>query len=418
MPFVHRAAWVLPIAARPIRNGWVAVENGRIAGVGGPEDSEVFDAQLKLRAPQSGIETGLPPIAILPGLVNAHTHLELSWMRGRVPPGDAMPAWAERLIALRQTAEQTVERGTSVPRRAPIVDAIREARASGTTLVGDVTNTLEAYEPLVESALSAAIFYELIGFRPADPDDVVREAQARVDSLMPDDRLRPSVVPHAPYSVSPDLFRSVGRTGGTQPLCVHLGESREEVTFLQDGSGPWRHLLERVGAWSPHWVPPACGPVEYLHRLGLLSDRLVAVHATHLTDAELRRLASAGATVVTCPRSNDWTGAGVPPIERFYASGVRVAVGTDSLASVDDLSLFNEMAAVRRIAPAVSARQILQSATLDGARALGFGNDLGSIEEGKRAALIAVRIPHDLEDVEEYLVNGIQPADVAWLESD
>jgi len=118
---------------------------------------------------------------------------------------------------------------------------------------------------------------------------------------------------------------------------------------------------------------------------------------------------------VTCPRSNRWTGAGTPPIARFYASGVRVALGTDSLASVADLNLFDEMAAVREIAPDVPAGRILRSATLDGAEALGFEGEFGAITPGARAALITVRIPSGVKDVEEYLVSGIQPSDIGWL---
>jgi len=456
MPHVHRAAWVLPIVAPPIRDGWVAVEDGRIVAVGGPESRTVPRSTLSgssTRAP--GPRPPAPRIAILPGLVNAHTHLELSWMRGRVPPGDAMPAWAERLIGLRREAEEQLRsarpldglgvalssaegrgaksafaKATARSRRSskgvggspsvsePIIEAIRESRASGTVLVGDVTNTLAAYEPLAKSALSAAVFFELIGFRPTDPAAMVADAEGRLAALPPAGRLRSVVVPHAPYSVSPDLFRAIGRAAGDRPLSVHLGESPEEIRFLRNGTGPWRDVLERIGAWSADWVAPACGPVEYLERLGLINNHLVAVHAAQLTDAELGRLASVGATVVTCPRSNRWTGAGTPPVERFYASGVRVAIGTDSLASVADLNLFNEMAAVRRIASAISARQILRSATLDSARALGFGAELGSITQGKRADLLAVRIPPDVEDVEEYLVNGVQPSEITWLDAD
>jgi cytosine/adenosine deaminase-related metal-dependent hydrolase len=120
---------------------------------------------------------------------------------------------------------------------------------------------------------------------------------------------------------------------------------------------------------------------------------------------------------VTCPRSNEWTGAGRPPIEAFYSSGARVAIGTDSLASVATLSVFDEMAAVRRIAPSVPAARILQSATLDGAAALGF-DDLGAISPGRRAELLAVQLPHTLStaaDVEQYLVSGVPPEGVSWL---
>jgi cytosine/adenosine deaminase-related metal-dependent hydrolase len=149
----------------------------------------------------------------------------------------------------------------------------------------------------------------------------------------------------------------------------------------------------------------------------MVNRELLAVHGVHFTDAELARLAAAGATVVACPRSNRWTGAGAPPIDRFYASGVRVAIGTDSLASVEDLNLFAEMAEVRRLAPGVPAARILESATLAGAEALGFASELGSLEPGKRAQLLAVRLPADVTDVEQYLVSGIAPGDVRWLDT-
>ncbi len=349
----------------------------------------------------------LPNCAILPALVNAHTHLELSWMRGRVPPGQAMPDWAARLIGLRQAAGADPQE--------PIAAAIDEARATGTGLVGDISNTLASWDALAASAMSAVVFHELIGFRGDNAGDLLEEAKRRLERLTFSDRLRNAIAPHAPYSVSPDLLRAIGRTAGDAPISVHLGESAEELQFLRDGSGPWRALLERVGAWDPSWTAPGCGPVEYLERLGLLDRRLIAVHAAQLTEDELTRLAAADATVVACPRSNAWTGAGVPPIARFYAAHVRVAIGTDSLASADDLNMFAEMAAVRRLAPNVAASKILESATLNGARALGFEADLGSITPGKRAELIAVAIPPDVPDVEEYLLTGIGSADVQWL---
>jgi cytosine/adenosine deaminase-related metal-dependent hydrolase len=320
-----------------------------------------------------------------------------------------MPEWTSKLLSLRRTR-------TEDPRD-PIVEAVREARTLGTSLVGDVTNTLASYAPLVASPLSAAVFYEQIGFKADAPEARAAAAQATLDALRPGPRLRASVVPHATYSVSPDLLREIGRLG-RGIISIHLGESAEELQFLRDGSGRWRRLLESLGVWEDRWSPPRCGPVEYIARAGLVSDRLVAVHAVQLTDSELSQLAAANAAIVTCPRSNAWTGAGVPPLARFYASGARVAVGTDSLASVDDLNMFSELAAMRAAAPTVPASRLLESATRAGADALGFGGELGSIEPGKRAELIAVRVPEAIEDVEEYLVGGIRPADISWLGDD
>ncbi len=390
----YRAAWVLPIAQRPIPGGTVTVDRDAIGEVGSYGGGEVED---------------LGNVAILPGLVNAHTHLELSWMRGQVPPNASMPAWAASLMALRRSVSHEPPQ--------PIVDAIVEARRAGTSLVGDVTNTFATYEPLLDSELSAALFRELLGFTPRDAEAMVKAAQDEIAALMPVAWLRASVVPHAPYSVSPDLMRAIARWNVGRPLSVHLGESAQEVEFLRDGTGEWRALLESLGVWNPSWSPPGCGPVAYLDSLGLVNERLLAVHGVQFTDGELSRLAAAGATVVTCPRSNRWTGAGDPPVERFYASGVRVAIGTDSLASVQDLNVFAEMAEVRRLAPRVPAARILESATRAGARALGFDVELGTIEPGKRAQLLAVRLPADCGDVEEYLVGGIDAADITWLDS-
>lgn len=404
---LFRAGWILPIARPPIRDGWVMTWAGRIIACGGPRDPH---RPVRSGAEFTDIETiDLGRAAVLPGLVNAHTHLELSWMRGQVPPAPSMPAWAARLMALRRTV------GSEPPE--PILDALRDVRASGTALVGDVTNTFAAYDPLADSELAAAIFRELLGFDAREPERVVRDAQAQIETLTTIEWLRISIVPHAPYSVSPALLRAIAAISRGRTVSVHLGESAEELEFLREGRGAWRELLEQLGVWDPEWQPPGCGPVEYLQRAGLVNDRLVAVHCVQLTDAELARLRDAGATVVTCPRSNRWTGAGIPPVERFYASGVRVAIGTDSLASVEDLSVFAELAELRRVAPGISAARLLESATRHGADALGFGDELGTIEPAKHAQLIAVRLPPGVTDVEEYLLSGVPVADVRWLET-
>src|SRR5687768_132304 len=301
-PLIYRAPWVLPIAQPPLRDGWVAVEDGRITGVGSGGDVPSATEVLEV--------TG----AIMPGLVNAHTHLELSWMRGQVPPAPSMPRWVERLMALRRTVGHEPAE--------PIVAAIGEAREAGTTLVGDITNTLAAYGPLMDSPLSAAVFRELLGFNVEDPNVPIAFARQQIDELRSDARLRPSIVPHAPYSVAASLLRTIAEASRDARVSIHLGESTEEIEFLQTGQGAWRELLQRLGVWTETWQPPRTGPVDYIASCGLLDERLLAVHCVQLTDAELHTLASAGATVVTCPRSNRWVGAGLPPVERFYASGV------------------------------------------------------------------------------------------------
>src|SRR5262249_21466323 len=147
---------------------------------------------------------------------------------------------------------------------------------------------------------------------------------------------------HAPYSVGPRLFRAIRKAiarDALVPSSLHLAESAEEVEFVRAGTGPWRELLEEVGAWDERWVAPGASPLQYVDDAGVLDPHLLVVHGVHLTPADLRTLARRGATLVTCPRSNRHTGAGVPPVAAFYEAGVPVAVGTDSLASSPDLNI-------------------------------------------------------------------------------
>ena len=396
----------MPVAGAPIADGWIGIDNGRITAVG--HGQPPASAMVAAESPFG------QAVAILPGLINAHTHLELSYLRGHVPPKPSFGAWMERLVATR--------RGYANPLAPEILDAIRdgiaEARRFGTSAVGDISNTLATVPVLRAANMPAHVFHEVLGFNLPDPPGHVAAAMQRVRAaaVEPPGDVRVTVTAHAPYSVSPALFRCLAQEMTACPSSVHLGESPEETALLRDGSGPIPAILQAIGVWNPEWTPPGCGPLEYVERLGLLSERLLVVHGVHLSDAELALTRAMGATLVTCPRSNRWVGVGDPPVDRFYASGARVAIGTDSLASVDDLNVFAEMAQIRRLAPRLPARSIIESATRHGADALGFGDELGTIEPGKRAALVAVRIPEGVKDVEEYLLTGITQADVRWVE--
>jgi cytosine/adenosine deaminase-related metal-dependent hydrolase len=398
----YTAEWVLPMTGAPIHCGSISTTDGRIAGV---DD----------RVPAGAIDLG--GVAIMPALVNAHTHLELSYLCGRVPPTETFIDWIRTIMATRR---QYPDAGD--PR---ILDSVRtaiaDARASGTGLVGDISNTLVTARLLREASMPAQIFYELLRFNASDPESMTREARAKADAASRDDTVRVSLAPHAPYSVSPALFAAIHADLDAHPgqvTSVHLGESPEEIEFIRRGTGPWRVLLEELGVWSESWQAPGTSPVEYLERLGFLDRRVLAVHGVQLDGDDLDRLRSRDMTIVSCPRSNLHVGVGAPPLEAFYALNVNVAFGTDSLASTPDLNLFAELAEARRLAPRVPARALLESATRQGAAALGFADDFGTIEAGKRAQLIAVPVPADVGDVEEYLVGGIEPSAIRWLEAD
>jgi cytosine/adenosine deaminase-related metal-dependent hydrolase len=253
-----------------------------------------------------------------------------------------------------------------------------------------------------------------------DPQAFVETAWEELNRLVPTDRVRATLAAHAPYSVAPLVFRAIRQAASRDPfapISVHLSESAEEVEFIRTGGGPWRRLLEDLGVWDPAWVPPGGSPVKFLDESGFLDGRVLAVHGVQMTANDLERLVARGTTLVTCPRSNGHTGAGAPPIADFYKSGVQVAIGTDSLASSPDLNVFAELATMRALAPQVPAATLIDSATRQGARALGFDGDYGTIEPGKSARLLAIDIPPLTIDVEEYLVaSGIRSEQIRWIE--
>jgi len=394
------ADWILSISDDPIHGGFVALDRGRIAAVA------------------AGSSEGAVPlgrVAILPALVNAHTHVELSYLHGRIPPARRFLDWIRPMLASRRDPVRADE--TTILRAAR--EAIEQCHATGTGLVGDVSNTLVTVPLLRDAGLPARVFHELIGFGGTGAAEQVAAARYALEAAGGGEMVRISLAPHAPYSVSPALFSEIRRDLDAHPRAVssvHLGESLEEVELLEVGTGPWRVLLDELGAWNDAWQIPRRSPVAYLADMGFLNESVLVVHGVQFDAADLARLRALKVTVVSCPRSNVYVGVGSPPLASFYAANLEVAFGTDSLASVSDLNLFSELSEARRIAPNVSARALLRSATLTGARALGFEAEFGSIESGKRAALIAVRVPDGVSDVEEYLVSGIEPDAVTWLD--
>ncbi|BCS34130.1 amidohydrolase [Luteitalea sp. TBR-22] len=417
---VH-ARWVLPIAAPVIRDGWVDVDptRGEIVGVGA--------AGAPGPVPATTIDLG--HAAILPGLVNAHTHLELSHLAGRVPPASSFVAWVRAMLGVRFGAPTTM--GEVVEAAAT---AIASAETAGTAAVGDIGNTDAAIGPLAASSLSGIHFREALGFKADDAGRIASET--RLGAMTAQGRLAEegcarviaSVAPHAPYSTSAPLIGALspGRPvtwfmTREQPACpvssIHLAESPEELEFLSSGTGPFRDLLTDLGSWDPDWQAPGVAPVTYLQQLGALHRDLLVVHGTQLTRPELDVLAGVGATLVLCPRSNRWVGAGVPPVADAVAAGVRLAVGTDSLSSVADLNVFAELAALRAAAPAVPAATLLRAATLGGAQALGLDH-LGVLAPGASSRAVVRVPPADVEDVEEWLVaDAADTSDLRWLDT-
>ena len=304
-----RAAWVCPVMSPPLPDGWILVNAGRIEAVGHGHD-----------APPADETRVLGSVAVLPGLVNAHTHLELSWLRGRVPPTADFLSWVGQLMRVRTRLETADDEAAVQAMRG----ALAEMQATGTAAVGDVSNALVSPPVLRDAVMPAVVFHELLGFRDADGRRAVAESRPR-RARAEGGGVRVVAAAHAPFSVSAELFTAIRDEVRATPASitsVHVGESPEEVQLLRDGSGPWRTRLEELGAWRSDWVAPGRGPGDYLCDLGVIAAGTLAVHGVQLTDRELARMAGAGATLVTCPRSNRWVGVGPPPIGRFFTSGV------------------------------------------------------------------------------------------------
>lgn len=381
---VYTARHMLPVVAPPVSDAAVAVEDGRIVLSGRRKDV--------LKSAKVAEVRDLGDAVLIPGLVNAHTHLELSWMRGSSPEGADYLAWLRDLVARRREVEPSVE-------RAAASEAIETMVSRGTVAVGEVANGTWTAGLLASSPLRGVVFHEVYGFPAADAESILEKAAVRLDEIESDpavrsagDRWTVALTPHAGHTTSAPLLRALrGRAlASGEPLSIHVAESAIEAAFLRDGAGPFVDFLKEREAWDESWRPPGHSPVDFLDRLGILGPKTLVVHAVHLDHADLSKLQGRGATVVTCPRSNRRLDVGLAPVSKLLTSGIPVALGTDSLASAPDLDLFAELAALREDHPGLAPAAALRMATLNGAAALGQVAHLGGIEKGRLDALIVV----------------------------
>jgi cytosine/adenosine deaminase-related metal-dependent hydrolase len=381
---VYAAKHLLTVASTPIQNGAVSVHDGRIVAVGRRRDVVKAHPGVEVR--------DLGETVIVPGLVNAHTHVELSFMNGEPPAGGTFMTWLQDLVAQRARADDDAAKRAAAA-------AIETMMKRGTVAVGDVANGTWAAPLLARSVLRGLAFHEVFGFRAADAESILAAAADRLEAIDADpdvsrarDRFTTVLTPHAAHTTSNPLLKALGgrAVASGEMLSIHVAESEEESQLLRDGTGPFKDFLIARDAWEPGWKAPGLTPVEYLDRLGVLTPRTLAVHCIHIDHQDLSRLQARGVTVVTCPRSNQRLGVGKAPVPKLLASGIPVALGTDSLASAPDVDVFTEVAHLRQEHPGISPAAALRIATLNGARALGLARDLGTIEAGKLASLAVV----------------------------
>ncbi len=341
----------------------------------------------------------------MPGLVNVHTHLELSTLRGRVPPGHSFVDWVIHLLETKSSL-------TSEAYGRAVELGIAELIRSGTTCAGEVTSTGVSLPGLKRSGLRGVVYREVIGPDNSRADGVAEVSSAHVTAMLEQARgghLDIGISPHAVYSVShrlSHLCREMRERLGLK-AAIHTAESHAEIEYLRSGTGEIRTRLLPATGWG-EVPPPALGttPVAYLSGLGWLDSQCILIHAVHLTEEDLDIVSRSGVAVAHCPRSNAYLGVGRTPLKALRDRGVPVGIGTDSLASNDTLNLWDEIRFAREThRGALSPAEWINMATAGGAQALGLDAQIGTLDSGKQADVIAVAVDDPRADPYEYLLH-------------
>jgi cytosine/adenosine deaminase-related metal-dependent hydrolase len=403
---IFRAAWIVPVEGPPVADAAMAVEGGRIAWVGRAADAP------------AGIDRDLGGVVLLPGFVNAHTHLELTCFHRCLPPRPLFE-WFDELLRLIRAADLP----SVVPQA--VRDGATQSLAAGVTCVGDISRTGVNVATLDESPIRKVCFIELISGGLNLPNDAASLAQIheRLSKRSQPDRLFLGLSPHAPYSVTPDDLSAVAAMAARihLPVALHFLETREEADWLRGEAAnvkPLRQFIERRQLPTAK-SPPAGGAIELLERTGLLACRPLLAHCNYPDPGDLPHLAAAGASVAFCPRTHRFFGHVPHPWREMMSGGVNVCIGTDSLASNESLSILEEIRFLRRISPEVPAPELLAMGTIHGARALGLADRIGSLRPGKLADFVTLPLDGAVPmDPAAWVVDGGAPVGGVWVDGD
>lgn len=407
------ADFVLPISSEPIENGAVVIEGESIAFVGTRDSATAAYPQLQAEE--------FSEAAILPGFINCHSHLELTALRGGLDDVEHdFRSWLIKINGLRsEMSEAEIEKSA--------VAGALEGAAAGVTCFGDIgRNGKAGLKALKEVGLRGVVFQET----EFSPDNRTSESDfAKLAGVYESLRSQETKLvlaglsPHSPYTVGSKLFELIAQYSmlNKVPLTIHAAESRDEDELLTNGTGFFSEFFEQLGF---DWQSPNCSPIEYLERLGVLSASPLLAHCVVVSESDISKIRSSGASIAHCPKSNAKFGHGFAPFEKFLDSGIAVGLGSDSVASnnVCDLleeSRFAALAARNREGSQrfISAKEALTVATLGGAKALGLDRLIGTLEPGKQADLAVVALSglaqKPVHDVEATLVFSSNARDVA-----
>ncbi|MBI4603211.1 MAG: amidohydrolase family protein [Planctomycetes bacterium] len=394
-PFLITARWVLPVTGPPIEDGAVLVRGDRIAAVGRGRD--IGGRPEEGRGPRSLSRLDLGDAALLPGLVNAHTHLELTILRGRCEEVEFFP-WIRRVTEARFRKLEAADLVSSA--RWGALEAVR----GGVTTVADTGDAHVVLQALADSGLRGIAYQEVFGPDERECHERLKALETALDAArgLATPRARVGISPHAPYTVSAALFREAARLALERrlPMAIHAAESRAERDLLREGAGPFAAFLAGRG------ISVQARGVSTLRHLadnGVLEARPLLIHAVHTGVEDWDLIRDSGCSVAHCPKSNAKLCHGIAPVLEWLARGLKVGLGTDGPAGNNGCDLLEEArfgALLQRARPGASvedirrldARAVVRLLTLGGAEALGLDAEVGSLEPGKLADLTAVRL--------------------------
>ncbi len=377
------ASHLLTMAGDPVEAGAVAIEDGIIVACG-----PLANLRREFSAPVSEY----PGCALMPGLVNAHTHLELTHF----------PAWLHRkdLKYSPRTYVDWIIQVIKIKRglqrhelSASLGEGLEISLQAGTTMVGDILSDRSLLSCYGGRGIGGRVYLELIGQNHSMTRALLAEVLEAIASVP--EPFQAGLAPHSPFTVNEHFLRDITAAARQRglPLAMHLAESREESTFFQTGGGKIASELYPFVQWDEYITPPRKqSPMEWFDSTGLPGDDFHAVHCVQLTPSDVQIVKSSGMSVVLCPRSNDRLDVGRAPVHLLRSGNIPLALGTDSLASNDSLSMWDEMRALLKLHPGeFTPGEALAMATVGGARAIGRSGDAGTLEPGKRGDLLLVQ---------------------------
>ncbi|HUN80970.1 MAG TPA: amidohydrolase family protein [Phycisphaerae bacterium] len=404
-PTIYRAAWIIPVSDPPIRDGALAIENGRITWLGPSVDLKPQASSLK---PHS-IDLG--DVAILPGLINAHTHLELTAFAGRLKP-QPLWTWFDQLIDLIRASDFAIVGPQSVR------DGAVQSLAAGVTCVADISRTGQNVAVLAESPIRKVCFLELISGAASIPNDIpsLKNCLNELKPYRNAASLTFGLAPHTPYTVSRADLTATAAMAQSEPLplTLHFLETPEEAARFENRAGaePLGNFL--TNRRLPITTPNAAA-LDLLEATGILAERPLLAHVNYIDDAGIRRLAEAGASVAYCPRAHAWFSHKPHRWRDMLAARINVCLGTDSLASNSSLSILEETRYLRRQSPDMPAQALLEMATMNAARALKLDSQIGSLTPGKLADFITIPISKSSAHPIEEILNSESQVTGVWL---